>query len=169
MKLRSFMTGCIGLIGLVVAVVIPSPASSTTIYQCAQKVHGQLRLVSAPSDCLPSEKSIVLNIPDVVPVVVHGSVVGFPSPVVVANGADGSGFTFSTVQPGQYVVTFDTAFAAAPDCQASALNPPINLVGYCTTITSASTTQVGVACRFFLFPDGSSILRDQDFTLICVL
>lgn len=159
MRTRSFVTGCIVLTTLIAAIVAPRPASSATVFQCAKKNNGQLRVVDSPSECLPSEKSITLH----APVVVHGSVI---SGQVVANGA--IGFTYSTVQPGQYVVTFDTAFDSAPTCQVSALNPPINLVGYCTTITAASTTAVGVACRFFL-SDGSSILRDQDFTLICIL
>jgi hypothetical protein len=156
----------LGVLGLVVAMVIPNPASSTTIYQCAHKENGQLRVVSAPADCRPSEDSIVLSIP----VIVHGSVTfpggGAPG-VVVTNGA--IGFSVARIQPGQYVVTFDEAFTSAPDCQVTARNPPLNLVGYCTTITAASTTAVGVACRFFTIPGGDSSLIDQDFTLMCVL
>jgi hypothetical protein len=173
MRTRSFTPVCIVLMTLIAAIAAPNPASSTTIFQCAQKNNGLLRVVQAASDCLPSENSIVLNIPDAVPVpvVVHGSAF-FPGggnpPQVVANGSIGFSIQQPQPQPGQFVVVFDSAFDAVPTCQVTALNPPVNLVGYCTTITAASTTAVGVACRFFL-SDGSSILRDQDFTLICIL
>jgi hypothetical protein len=164
MRTNSLMAGCLGLMGLVVALVIPSPASSATIYQCAHKVNGQLRVVSAPSDCLPSENAIGLSIP----IIVHGSVTfpggGAPG-IVVTNAA--IGFSLERIQPGQYAATFDSAFPSAPDCQATALNPPVNVIGYCTTITPAATTGVGIACRFFDSTGAS--LRDQDFTLMCVL
>jgi hypothetical protein len=145
---------------LIAAIVAPRPASSATVFQCANKINGQLRVVDSPSQCLPSEKSITLH----APVVVHGSVFNGQ---VVANGV--IGFTFSQPQAGQYLVTFDSAFDSVPTCQASIINPPVvGLIGYCTTITGASTTQVSVACRFF-DSTGSATLLNHDFSLICIL
>ena len=168
MRTHALMAGYLGLLGLVVALGLPSPASSTPIYQCAHKENGQLRVVSAPEDCRPSENALVLSIP----IIVHGSVffppLGSAEGTVVTNGAIGFSLAKNGQPAGQYVATFDAVFPSAPDCQVTTLNPPVNLVGYCTTITAASHTAVGIGCRFFL-SDGSSILRDQDFTLMCVL
>lgn len=141
--------------------VTATPAGSATIYQCAQKNNGQLRVVSAPTECRPSETSITLNIP----VVVHGSVIGGNAST---NGA--IGFTYDRIQAGQYVVNFDTALDSAPDCVVSIIDPPINEVAYCTqNNTVLSPSALGVSCHFLNATTGVVGLRDSDFSFACTL
>ena len=46
---------------IVVALLISSfPLDAAEIYGCAQKINGQLRIVSSPNQCRPSEENIII-------------------------------------------------------------------------------------------------------------
>jgi hypothetical protein len=144
------------------AIVMPGRAAGfTTYYQCANKVTGDLRSVSPGEECRPNEDSIYLNIPEVV----HGSVIGGNAST---NGA--RGFTYSSPQAGQYVITFSVPLGSAPDCVADIINPAVNAVEYCDTINSTlSPAGVAIACWSYNPTTGNLALANRDFSFMCVL
>ncbi|ABS27400.1 hypothetical protein [Anaeromyxobacter sp. Fw109-5] len=144
------------------AMLMPGRALGfTTYYQCANKATGDLRAISPGAECRPNEDPIQLNVPEVI----HGSVIGNNA---YTNGA--RGFTYTSPQPGQYVITFSLPLSSAPDCVADIINPAVNAVEYCDTInTTLSAAGVAIACWSYNPTTGSFALANRDFTFMCVL
>lgn len=156
MKTKFWITGCI-ILFLAVA-MIPNPASGDTIFACANKTNGLLRIVNlSPDDCRPHENPISWKNN----VVVHGYVTANGD--AFAGSSDIGFLVTSHPQPGQYAITFNTALVPAPDCVVTVLAPPVNELLDCNLSTNVSSTGFGVACR-----SDSLSLVDWSFTFICV-
>jgi hypothetical protein len=158
MKTKIWMASMLAL----AAMIMPSRAVGfTTYYQCANKTTGDLRAISPGAECRPNEDPIYLNIPEVV----HGSVIGGNA------HTDGAlGFTYTSPQAGQYVITFSLPLSRPPDCVADIINPAVNAVEYCDTINSVlSAAGVAIACWSYSPTTGNFTLVNRDFTFICAL